>query len=207
MQDGRASVLSLHQTWNPITMIAPQLFVIAALSSTGLAGLIPRTTAVNCTRDSLLAAAGVYTEAQQSGNLDALQKLLSSDVKYRQNNKDSDFKSGLLSKALKLDHNRTTADTTACASYTELISTAGPYVIGTQLRHDGDKIVLVDSVVATTGDWAFNAKQTLSYVTPEDWGTLDEGKRSTRDVLKAAGDAYLDMWTDGKAARDKVPCT
>ncbi len=87
----------------------------------------------------LISAANAYIAAQQSGDLSSLQQLLSSGAKYRQNNKDSDFKTGLLSKALKLDHNRTIADTTACASYTELISTAGPYVIGTQIRLDSRK--------------------------------------------------------------------
>ncbi len=157
----------------------------------------PAVAAADCSREQLIAAADTYVAAQQSGSLDELQKLFSADVKYRQNNKDTDFKTGLLSKGLKLDHNRTTADNTACASFTELISTAGPYVVGTQLRHDGGKISLVDSIVATTGDWAFNAGKTLGYVAPEDWGVLDPSKRSSRDVLKAAGDAYLDMWSNG----------
>lgn len=173
--------------------------------------------AADCSRDTLLAAADAYIAAQISGAVagSAFQKLLDPAVKYRQNNKAADVTTGLLSKPLKLDHNRTTLDTTQCASYTELVSTAGPYVIGTQLHHASatdasSPIVLVDTIVATTGDWAFNAAKTLGYIQPEDWGTLAEGDRSPRALLQAAGDAYLDMWSNATAAQAVpwgTPCT
>ena len=162
--------------------------------------------AADCSRDTLLAAADAYIAAQISGSVagSAFQKLLDPAVTYRQNNKAADLITDLLSKPLKLDHNRTTLDTTQCASYTELVSTAGPYVIGTQLRHASatdaaSPIVLVDTIVATTGDWAFNAAKTLSYIQPEDWGTLAESDRSPRATLQAAADAYLDMWSNSTA--------
>jgi len=188
-------------------MLTLSSYIGAGLSTLAVAALVSGVAAADCTREMLLANAEVYMAAQQSGKIDDLQKLFSSNVSYRQNNKPSDWTKGLLSKAVKFDHNRTTADTTACASYTELVSASGPYVVGTQLRYDGGKINLVDSIVATTGDWMFNAKNTLNYVSTEDWSTLDESKRASRDVLKAAGDSYLDMWTNGKTAMDKVPCT
>ncbi len=169
-------------------MLAPKLGVLVA----AMAGAAAAAAAVaDCTREALFAAADTYIAAQASGKLDGLQKLLAADAKFRQNNKDSSAAGGLLSKALKLDHNRTIADTTACASFTELVSTAGPYVIGTQLRHtpDGASVTLVDTIVATTGDWAFNAAKTLQYISTEDWAPLDASKRSSRDALKAAGDA------------------
>ncbi|KAL1893918.1 hypothetical protein Sste5346_006058 [Sporothrix stenoceras] len=160
----------------------------------------------DCSRDTLLAAADAYMAAQITGSVSgsAFQKLLDPAVTYRQNNKAADLATGLLSKPLKLDHNRTTLDTTQCASYTELVSTAGPYVIGTQLRHASatdaaSLITSVDIIVATTGDWAFNAAKTLQYITPEDWGTLAESDRSPRALLQAAADAYLDMWSNSTA--------
>jgi hypothetical protein len=163
--------------------------------------------AADCSRDTLLAAADAYMAAQISGAVagSAFQKLLDAAATYRQNNKAADLMTGLLSKALTLDHNRTTLDTTQCASYTELVSTAGPYVIGTQLRHSSatddaaSLITSVDTIVATTGDWAFNAAKTLGYIQPEDWGTLAEADRSPRAVLQAAADAYLDMWSNSTA--------
>ncbi len=159
-------------------------------------------TAAECSRDMLVAAAESYIAAQTSGKLDDFQKMLDASVGYQQNNKKADLATGLLSKALKLDHNRTTADTTQCASYTELVATGGPYVIGTQLRYSedaGNKITLVDTIVATKGDWAFNAATTLSYISKEDWGTLDDTQRSPRETLQAAADAYLDMWSNSTA--------
>ncbi|KAF4627819.1 hypothetical protein G7Y89_g10327 [Cudoniella acicularis] len=160
-----------------------------------------------CSRDKLLLASDTYIAAQTSGKQDDLSKLfVASGFKYRQNNKSPDIKTGILSKALKIDHNRTTFDLTQCVTFTELISTAGPYVIGTQIRHtaDGESVSLVDTIVATTGDWQFNAATTLKYISTEDWGTLKDSDRSSRDVLQAAADAYLDMWSDSKAI-DKVP--
>ncbi|KAI1421299.1 hypothetical protein F5Y12DRAFT_35602 [Xylaria sp. FL1777] len=161
-----------------------------------------------CTREGLLAAASSYLAAQAIGSIEGL-KVSATNFTYQENNKKADIKTGVLSQPLKIDLNRSTADTTACASYTMLISSTGskPYVISTQIRHaDGDAgtISTIDSIVATTGALFFNAAQTLSYIQKENWGMLDEGQRSNRTELKRVGDAYLDMWTDAKAA-DSIP--
>lgn len=63
---------------------------------------------------------------------------------------------------------------------------------------------MIDTIAATTGSLFFNAKQTLTYIKAENWSTIPEGKRPSRDLLKKVGDAYLDMWTDAKAA-DSIP--
>ncbi|KAI0198400.1 hypothetical protein F4808DRAFT_452041 [Astrocystis sublimbata] len=161
-----------------------------------------------CTREGLLAAAESYLAAQTAGNIADL-KLSATNFTYQQNNKKADIKTGVLSQPLTIDLNRTTADPIECASYTMLISTTGskPYVISTQIRHadeDTSTIAMIDSIVATTGALFFNAKQTLSYIQKENWGTLEEGQRANRTELKRVGDAYLDMWTDAKAA-DSIP--
>lgn len=172
----------------------------------GLVLALTATATAQCTRDQLLASAELYVEAQASGRTDDLAKVFASDVAFRQNNNATTLADSLLSKALKLDHNRTIADTTACATYTELVSTAGPYVVGTQIRYsaDGAAITLIDIIAATTGDWLFNAAGSLRYFATEDWGTLPEAERSPRDVLQAAADAYLDMWSNSTAI-DAVP--
>ncbi|KAI1298556.1 hypothetical protein F5Y03DRAFT_268738 [Xylaria venustula] len=162
----------------------------------------------DCTREGLLATANSYLTAQASGSTASL-NLSTTNFTYQENNKKADIKTGVLSQALKIDLNRSTADTTACASYTMLISSTGakPYVISTQIRHspnDTSTISTIDSIVATTGSLFFNAAQTLSYIQKENWGTLDVGQRSNRTELKRVGDAYLDMWTDPKAA-DSIP--
>lgn len=167
-----------------------------------------------CTRESLLAAAESYLAAQTSGSIDAL-NLSTTNFTYQQNNKKADIKTGILTQALKIDLNRTTADPVECASYTLLISSTGskPYVISTQIRHtDTDAatatITSIDSIIATTGDLFFNAAQTLSYIQKENWGPLPDASgpepRANRTELKRVGDAYLDMWTDARAA-DSIP--
>jgi hypothetical protein len=64
---------------------------------------------------------------------------------------------------------------------------------------------MIDTIAATTGDLFFDAKKTLGYIQAEDWTTIaNSSARPSRDVLQKAGDAYLDMWTDAKAA-DTIP--
>jgi len=121
-----------------------------------------------CTREKLLADANTYVAAQSSGKLDDLKKLFSSNFTYDENNGGvKDLAKGILSQGpLKVDYNRSTADTVACASYTELVVATGPkpYVIGTQLRHAPDgSISKVDTIAATTGALFFNATATLGY--------------------------------------------
>jgi len=161
-----------------------------------------------CTREGLLAAANTYIAAQTSGQQTSL-AFSSSNFTYQENNKVVDIKKGVLSQALKIDLNRSTADTVACASYTMLISSTGskPYVLSTQIRHadnDTSTITLIDTIAATTGSLFFNAAKTLTYIKAESWATIDPSKRSNRTELRRVGDAYLDMWTDPKAA-DSIP--
>jgi hypothetical protein len=165
------------------------------------------TASAACTRESLLAAAQSYIDAQKTGNTTALK--LSPTFKYQQNNKERALSAGLLATPYKLDLVRSTADTVACASYTMWISSSGskPYVVGTQIRHDNDTstIALIDTIAATTGDLFFNAPKTLGYIQKEDWTPINStGSMPSRELLKKVGDAYLDMWTDPKAA-DSIP--
>lgn len=158
-----------------------------------------------CDRDALLAAADKYVDAQIAGSLDAIQDILDKNFTYQENNKVMAVEDGVISLPLVIDHKRSTADTTDCATYTELVSSKGskPYVIGTQVRHDPETmaITMIDSVAATTGAWLFDAAKTLSYVLQEDdaWTIIPEDKRDTRELLKQAGDAYMDLWSNATA--------
>ncbi|KAK3399918.1 Gar1/Naf1 RNA binding region-domain-containing protein [Sordaria brevicollis] len=162
-----------------------------------------------CTREGLLAAANSYVAAFSAGRFDALQ-LASTNFTYQENNKAADIKRGVLSQSHIISLNRSTADIVACASYTMIISLASgsnskPYVIGTQIRHpaDGDTSIItsIDTIAATTGSLFFNAQKTLGYIQKENWGIIDPpANRPSRELLKKVGDAYLDMWTDAKAA-------
>ena len=69
-----------------------------------------------CTRDGLKKAGDAYVLAQSGGQPTAF----AATVSYSENFKTVDVKTGILSKALKIDNNRTIYDTTACATYTEV---------------------------------------------------------------------------------------
>jgi len=183
----------------------PLLSLFPLLSGIGIAA------AANCTREALLASTKLYIAALEAGSLTSLTPSLSpTNFTYQENNKKSDLaKSPVLAQPLKIDLTRSTADVVACASYTLVISSSGskPFVLATQIRHppDGDPsvITMIDTIAATTGSLFFNAKKTLDYISKENWGTIPEGERPSREILKKFGDAYLDMWTD-KAAADSI---
>lgn len=184
-------------------MLSKTSFAVAP----ALAAILSTVEAAECSRAGLLAAAASYISAQTSGNPSSLP--LSNNFTYQQGNKVSDISNGLLSTPYAIALNRSTADTIACASYTMWISTAGsrPYVVSTQIRHtnnDTSSISMIDTVAATTGDLFFDAKKTLGYIQKEDWTTIPTAQRPSRELLKKVGDAYLDMWTDAKAA-DTIP--
>jgi len=172
-----------------------RLVQLLGLSATALSA----PTAPSCTRAALQAQADSYIAAQKAGSASRLSTTVSSETVYTENFKPVALASGILATALPIDHARTSIDTTQCATYTELISATGPaaYVIGTQIWFDdtGAKIQKIESIITTKGDWLFNATSTLSWASKEDWGAIPEDKRDSRAVIKAAGDAYLDIFS------------
>ncbi|KAH8202360.1 hypothetical protein TruAng_003433 [Truncatella angustata] len=123
--------------------------------------------------------------------------LAESSVPYQENDVLMDISKGVLSQGITIAFNRSIFDTTQCASYTEVVATAKhAYVIGTRLAFTEDKVTKIESVVCDDGDWLFNASGSLTYNKREIWDVIPEGKRNTREVIKAAGDAYIDAWGD-----------
>ncbi|KAK3326971.1 hypothetical protein B0T19DRAFT_440994 [Cercophora scortea] len=179
-------------------MLHTLLAAYLSLSSTALAA----PTAVACDRDFLKAQAAAYVAAQAAGKVDTLKA--SSSVNYTQNFKAATLATGILSTPLKIDGNRSTYDTTQCATYTELISlqSGANHVIGTQMRFTDGELSKMETIVTSTGDWLFNPTNTLKYASQESWTEIPEAKRDTRAVIQAAGDAYLDLFNDKKV---KVP--
>lgn len=191
--------------WNHYATMIP----IKILIFTTLIPSLPMTAiAAECTRDGLLAAANTYLAAQIAGKPTSL-KLDSANFAYSQNNKVTDLSTGLLSTPLTIDLSRTTADTTACASYTMWISASSshPYVVSTQIRHtnnDTSTIASIDTIASTTNDLFFDAAKTLSYIRAENWSPLPPSTQPSRALLKSIGDIYLDMWTNSTAV-DAIP--
>jgi hypothetical protein len=119
-----------------------------------LLGAFPTPATPTCTLQNLQDASSAYLSSVSAGTPSvALAK-----ASYKENNKDANITTGLLSKPMKIDHNKTLFDTTLCATYSELIITnpKAPYVIGTQVHlDDSGGVALVDTIWTSTGDWQF----------------------------------------------------
>ncbi|KAF2252142.1 hypothetical protein BU26DRAFT_421118 [Trematosphaeria pertusa] len=176
--------------------------LVSALAS--LTSAVPLARA-DCDKTTLSKAADAYVAAQTAGSIAALQDSFASNWTYQENNKVIDHQKGVLHKSLKIDHRRTNYDLVQCATYTELISASGPYTLATQIRHASDgKVTSIDTIAATTNSWIFNASKTLEYVKQEKWDPIPKEKQDSREAIQAAGDAYMDMWSDAHA-HEKVP--
>ncbi|MGA8872501.1 MAG: hypothetical protein WA434_16345 [Candidatus Acidiferrales bacterium] len=158
---------------------------------------------VACTRDGLQAATNLYLEAQTKGDTSGLP--LATGLAYIENMQVVDIKSGVIQKPLKIDFHRTLIDPATCQTFTEVIVTdkAHPYVLGTRLRVNHDKIAEIESMVTQQGDWLFNADNYYKWSPSEDWGVIPPDQRDTRDTLVAAANAYLDAFLEKKL--DLVP--
>lgn len=156
-----------------------------------------------CTREVLKAVTDELFAAQTAGQTNF--SSLSSTVAYTENRKSVDIKTGILSKSMKIDHARSQHDTTQCAAFSEFIitDTAAPYVIATQLRLDNStKVSQIDTIWTSKGDWLFNVTGTYYWATHEKWDAIPAEKRDSRAVIKAAGDAYADLFNNKSV---KVP--
>jgi hypothetical protein len=93
----------------------------------------------------------------------------------------------------------------ACQTFTEVVvtDTSHPYVIGTRLRVNHDKIAEIESLVTQQGDWLFNADNYFKWSPGEDWGVIPAARRDSRGTLVAAANAYLDAFLEQKI--DAVP--
>ena len=159
--------------------------------------------AVSCSREGLQEAVNLYLDAQAKGDLSGLK--LPANVGYWENVAPADIKTGFINKPLKIDLHRSFLDSSTCQTFTEVIVTdkAAPYVIGTRLRVNHDKIVEIETLWTTTGYWLFNADAYLKYSSAEKWDAIPAGKRTPRGKLVAAANAYLDAFLEKKL--DLVP--
>ena len=169
------------------------------------APIIPRVSRaeISCTRGGLQEAVNLYLGAQMKGDISGLP--LAQGVGYWENVAPADIRSGFLTKPLKIDHSRSFFDSDACQAFVEVIVTdkAAPYVLGTRLRVNHDKIVEIEILWTTTGYWLFNADAYLKYSSTERWDPIPAEQRSSRGALVAAANAYLDAFLERKI--DLVP--
>lgn len=178
----------------------------------GLVGLA----VASCPREQMYYAVDYYVWSQTQAQIGLLPVI--HDVPYTENRKNTSFISGIIGHYLPLDWNATFYDSETCTAFAELISTAknktytteGPTVVGMRFQftkmkggYDGkggdDDLVItrMDGVVTRTGDWLFNATNSLAYYSAErPWDTIPGPKRDSRATLKAAADAYADRFAN-----------
>jgi hypothetical protein len=177
------------------------------MSSVLLAGvlLVPAIASaeVSCARGGLQDAVDLYIDAQTKGDTSGLP--LARGVGYVENMAPADIATGLISTPLDIDHHRSILDESTCQTFTEVIVTNAdkPYILGTRLRVNHDKIAEIEILWTTTGYWLFNAENYLKYSSTEDWSPIPAAQRDTRGTLVAAANAYLDAFLEGKI--DQVP--
>src|SRR5262245_49867128 len=84
---------------------------------------------VACTRAGLQKAVDLYIAAQTSGDTSGMP--LAMGLGYAENAAPADISTGLIKKALKIDHHRSLLDPASCQTFTEAIVTnkAEPYVL------------------------------------------------------------------------------
>jgi hypothetical protein len=158
---------------------------------------------ISCSREGLQRAVDLYIVAQTKGDSSGLP--LAAGLGYMENVKPADISKGIIKKPMKIDFNRSLLDTATCQTFTEVIvnDKANPYVLGTRLRVNHDKIADIEIIWETTGDWLFNANDYLKYSSSEKWDIIPAKKRDTRGTLVSAAGAYLDAFLEKKM--DLVP--
>src|SRR5262245_38873875 len=158
---------------------------------------------ISCSREGLQRAVDLYIAAQTKGDTSGLP--LAMGLGYMENVVNVNIDTGVVKTLMKIDHHRGLLDPATCQTFTEVIVTnmEKPYVLGTRLRINHDKIAEIEILWTTTGYWLFNADNYLKYSSTEKWDAIPAGKRDTRDTLVAAANAYLDAFLEGK--KDLVP--
>ena len=181
-------------------------FVIASIGAVAAAAVAsPAAAQATCSRERLQEIAEQYRAAQESGSVIMNMKPMGEWVNYYENFELSSMTFGsVISTPQKVDWDRSFYDTAACLVYVESIITnpEKPYVLATMIRAIGSPgsppgtISQFDVIVSEPHDWLFNAEKTLYYAQREDWAPIPEDRRNTRDELRAAADAYLDLFSD-----------
>lgn len=158
---------------------------------------------VSAVRGGLRYAVDLYIEAQTKGDISGLP--LAEMMSYKENRKPVDIDKGIINQPMKIDFHRSLYDTYSGQTFTEIIVTnkEKPYVIGTRMRVNHDKIAEIDILWTTTDYWLFDADAYLKYSLAEDWGPVPREKRETRGTLISAANTYLDAFLEGKI--DLVP--
>jgi hypothetical protein len=154
--------------------------------------------AAQCSRAALQQLAETYHTSVASGKLTLP---VTGNVVYTENFKAMSPGKGFLhSNPVKSGLHRHLLDTTACATFTEIVAheNTPPYVIGTQIHYTDGKASKIEALVTTKENgWLFDAKTTYRWASKESRPEIPEGKRDSRKTIQAVADAYLDKFSNG----------
>lgn len=162
-----------------------------------------------CTRAGLQEKVDKYMDALKKGSPSLMP--LASDAKYIENRKEIPFGRGIWQTALDINLHRSLLDVETCETFSEIIHTGSshPYVIGARLKIENDKISEVEALVTDEDDWLFNAENYLKYSSQEKWDILPVARRTDRQTLINAANAYFDVFSDRNAVNRvpwNIPC-
>ena len=127
---------------------------------------------ISCSREGLQRAVDLYIAAQTKGDTSGMP--LATGLGYMENMAPADINKGLIKTPMKIDHHRSLLDPATCQTFTEVIVTnkEKPYVLGTRLRVNHDKIAEIEILWTTTGYWLFNADAYLKWSSSEKWDAI-----------------------------------
>lgn len=160
---------------------------------TGIASLALATPAAaqgQCSRDTLQDVATRYLKAQHDGSVFALP--VGEWVDYRENYGLVSTTTGVIGQPADFAWHVDLIDTGSCRVFVQgVILKPKPYVVGTTLAWSFNGLGQINSVVTQPGDPQFDAQAAADAAAKEDWSTIPEGKRDSRDALLAAAKAWL----------------
>jgi hypothetical protein len=181
-------------------------FVLGALAAAAAVTVAsPAMAQATCTRERLAEIADQYRAAQATGQLIMHVRPMGEWVNYNENFELSSMTfGGVIASPQKVDWDRSFYDTQNCLVYIESIITnpEKPYVLATMITARGSPgsgagtVASFDVITSSTKDWLFNAEKTLYYAQREDWAPIPEARRNSREELRAAADAYLNLFKD-----------
>ena len=180
------------------------MFMLLCCTVPARAETVPAAAAKGCARASLQKITNKYLEALKKGEPSRMP--LASQAKYIERRKAVPLGQGIWKTPLTVDFSRSFFDVDICESFTEIIHTSAdhPYVIGTRLKVENNRIAEIESLVSNENDWLFNAGDYFKYSSTEKWDIIPRDKRSDRQTLIKVASDYFDIFQD-YSAFNKVP--
>ena len=156
----------------------------------GLALAAPAAAQGQCSRETLEDVATRYLKAQHDGSVFALP--VGEWVDYRENYGLVSTTTGVIGQPADFAWHVDLIDPGSCRVFVQgVILKPKPYVVGTTLAWSFNGLGQINSVVTQPGDPQFDAQAAADAAAKEDWSTIPEGKRDSRDALLAAAKAWL----------------